>query len=757
MAAAPLQIFEERQNCTLRVFCPNPSTVISTFETYLPDAVKTIHGEENPDQRAELSWNLPGYEYYAYLPKDRDFDGHLLGPLKHHTPRLIKRDQRWYVDDETRDLWRSLDINLTYTIDLIDNTLYHHLNHYEPPQAIRHGFTCGHRSKNGLNLSLNRSKHAFIHRLAYLSYLISLRYNWKEEPITSQPWRDKLEEKCRNSWIDSVWAAIRTQWETRNFIGVAVRPTETLIFVEWLRAAFRFGVPIWVSFPNRTAYNRLGATPSVMEVWIPEVGQVQIAMQFTTAGIQTTPPSGTPTDTLLESPTDPPPAPPLVPPPAPPLDPPQTNPGSISPPDVIPQNSRWYESWEVFFRKRDKAFQSRLEGASAQEKQRWEDRKANAAAFHPPGNSGALVYDWELCESGGFFRTLQTRQEAADSWEFYLRGAMVFDALENTWDHCEFKWSPAVESGPPDDLDSDDGHVMEPWYTEPDSPATLPDNNPPMLDFMYYRYGFLSTEPTSTVEIVLKLDPATAHRIIGLEAPSAGQELPHLNSFISSIIQGKIPPGHCDLCPTCPVDEGFTSAQKTSIFNTVFWSLLPKWDQVFTFVDSSNNLLLLVVHEPLSVLQMARAGFQPQLDAKLRYLLHNGCRFTMLYPHPRPSDPPRFCILAFPTRREGWKATVEDYRAYMSRLKTFFLERPHVVAAAFCRGGIAWRIAREVLGIEGSVEAVLGAYPDQGSTLNTSQGRHWFHEPDEGEWFYLIGGYEVWTGLWSLPHKAVLC
>jgi hypothetical protein len=118
-----------------------------------------------------------------------------------------------------------------------------------------------------------------------------------------------------------------------------------------------------------------------------------------------------------------------------------------------------------------------------------------------------------------------------------------------------------------------------------------------------------------------------------------------------------------------------------------------------------------------------------------------------LYPQTRPLDTTHFSILTFPIRPESWKANVEDYQTYTSRLKTFFLERPYLVAAAFSRGGIAWRIAREVLGIEMSVEAVLGTFPSEGSSVNTNRGVYWFHKVDEGEWFYLVGGYEVLTGL----------
>lgn len=70
-----------------------------------------------------------------------------------------------------------------------------------------------------------------------------------------------------------------------------------------------------------------------------------------------------------------------------------------------------------------------------------------------------------------------------------------------------------------------------------------------------------------------------------------------------------------------------------------------------------------------------------------------------------------------------------------------------MVAAALSKGGIAWQIAQEVLGMEGSIDTFLINLPDQCFPVNTSRGRYWVHAPDEGEWFYLVGGYEVLTGL----------
>jgi hypothetical protein len=224
-----------------------------------------------------------------------------------------------------------------------------------------------------------------------------------------------------------------------------------------------------------------------------------------------------------------------------------------------------------------------------------------------------------------------------------------------------------------------------------------------------------------------------------------------LNSFIASILHGRIPAGHSDLCLSSPPEEIFSSARKALVYDTAFCSHFPELsdDTVFTFInaDTTDDSRLLVVHNCLSVLEMVRAGTQMELKAQLQYLLLSGSRFTLLYPKTRPLINPHFNILTFPVREEPWKPTAEDFRDYLSRLKTFFLERPYMVAAAFSRGGIAWRIAQEVLGLEESIDTLLVTFPDLCSPIGTSRGQYWAHKPDEGEWYYLVGGYEVLTGM----------
>lgn len=411
-----LQSFLDRNKVTLRVFCPSSAAVVTTFEDELPagDSIHQISSDPLPDLPAMLSWNKPGYDYYAFLPKNRSFDGHLLTPLKHHDPVFTQRDGRWYVDEKTRELWLSLDLGLTKSIDVIGRNLLVDLNHKEPSRATEYGFTRGHKSQANLRVSLMASKHAVIHRLAYLTYLIAYRYKWDTPELGDQPWWNEFVARCGPTWVDSVWDMVCRQWDTRNFVGVAVRPIQSS--VRWLQAALYFGVPIWVLFPQPGCYNGLDGG-FVMNKWQPTHEQVsntrtsQKVAQVVTLQPEPTPMPHTPANL----------------------------PSTLTPPTILPENGQWFESWQDFFRKRDGADAKHLEEASEEDRKVWDSRSTNAKTFKAPGKSGAKVYVWEECDSGGFFRILKTRHEVAEGWEFYYNEALVFNPRGNLWDYCPFR------------------------------------------------------------------------------------------------------------------------------------------------------------------------------------------------------------------------------------------------------------------------------------------------------------------------------
>ena len=744
---AHLESFPYRENASLRVFCPDFKTVVSSFETYLPDPhiVKKIPPGSQPHLPAVLSWLKAHHDYHAYLPKERLFDGHLLAPLKYHIPSRINNNGSWSADEETGQVWRSLDNKMTASIDVVGANMLVELEHFEPRKALSFGFTSQHKTERHLSLSLELSKNAIVHRLAYLTYLISLRYQW-DKHLVEQEWWLRLKRRCGDSWADGIWDIVYKQCTTRDFVGVVVGKVSTSL--RWLRPALRFGIPIWVLYPLKDCYNGLDGD-FVMRDWLPTEKQVAESRALLSRS--------TPAHIL---PQDPPqdledPHPVNLPQPA-------TSSTSVSPPTKLPLGTTWFENWKTYFDERDKGDAERRSTATETELQTWNSRAEHGKRFHQPGRTGAQVYVWESCETGGFLRVLQTRAEVGRDWESYEEEALIFNPRRNIWDYCIFMWEPAVVNGPPDDLEpeEDNAHVMEHWYIEPVQTATVLDDDPSAFDFLHRRYGFLLSEPTAPPINIPSYSSQTARRIVGLNPKDVTDPPQHLNSFIAAVIEGHIPEGHCDLSVCAPQRDLFPPSCRTRIFQSAFSSefrALSSRD-VFTLVDQTSTVLL-VAHDPLSILELVRAGVPTRLGAELEYFLLNGCRFTLLYPKTHPLVSPHWNILTFPIRDAAWIPTPQDFGTYMSRLRTFFLERPYMFAAALSRGGIAWRLAVEAVGFENADDTLLTTYPRDGSSsIRIRRGEFWFHEPDEGEWFYLVGGYEILTGLWFyLRSQSILC
>ena len=382
--------------------------------------------------------------------------------------------------------------------------------------------------------------------------------------------------RCTATWVDSVWDAIYQQWSARNFAGIVVGRVSSS--VRWLKPALAFGVPIWVWNPQSWCCDGLDGD-FVINQWRPTNEQIAETWEAERA-IHSANLS-----------------------PGPSLQP-------HHPTTTLPDDTRWYESWQAFFQERDEANASRLRDASEDKKAAWEVRTWEAQGFNPPGMRGARVFVWESCDSGGFYRTLQSRFKVARSWDFYFEEALVFNAQDNTWDYCPFLWEPAIRDGPPDGDDNDnDNDIMEHWYIKPAEPAPL--HAPSVVDFLHSRYGLLLGKPPSTQTPILPLNKAAAYRIVRLPPETTEAPPRYLPNFLSSIWTGHIPAGHCDLSPDSPHDEVFPRSRRAVIRDAMFQWYFPELsdDPVFVLTDTSHcSQILLAVHEPLSVLQLVHDG-----------------------------------------------------------------------------------------------------------------------------------------------------
>jgi len=405
---------------------------------------------------------------------------------------------------------------------------------------------------------------------------------------------------------------------------------------------------------------------------------------------------------------------------------------------------------QEFFRNRNEADRVAEEKATPSDKQQWENRQKGAKGYPQPGKKGPWVYTWSEVETGGYVRELVDRGDVGAVWEDYRRWNMIFHARSNVWDLCMMFDNPTNPSN--DDLDELDdaeeeiGEVMDQWFSTPKAPPSPPDTDLTELAFLYRRYGFLTTEPTTGGD-ALNWARETVRRIPGLAPMGDDNRLEHLANFNSATLQGRLPDGQSDFSEHSPDNERFPFSTPGLIDHITPVKVPDLGVGLYFLFEPSNYHVRFLIHNPLTVAELGRVQIQPEPAPVVDYLLCNGSQFTVLTSQTENVDADRLHILSFPAHPVGWIATAGDYNHYMSTLKLVLTDRPYVAAAALARGGIAWWITWEVLGL--NIDLVLNGptFTGMATPVQTLESTQWRHAVDEQEWYYLVGGYCILTGL----------
>ncbi|KAJ2935126.1 hypothetical protein H1R20_g1910, partial [Candolleomyces eurysporus] len=101
---------------------------------------------------------------------------------------------------------------------------------------------------------------------------------------------------------------------------------------------------------------------------------------------------------------------------------------------------------------------------------------------------------------------------------------------------------------------------------------------------------------------------------------------------------------------------------------------------------------------PITALLICRLPASYTETSIVYYLAQRGIPFRVLHPLPRIQKlPPKPVVHALPVRKWDHQFTREDYDSYVNQ-RTYLLGQPHM-QATLRRGGIAWRLAIEALGI----------------------------------------------------------
>jgi hypothetical protein len=690
--------------------------LVTSREDHIPQRFDRVSTDHEPLPTSSVpfpAFHLEGYEYHAFLPRHRE------GVLACHlficldNPRVVHDGGVVRLDIVTKNAWSMLERGLTWTIESLLRGVLLSLNDATPPPAEKYGYSRSHKTLKGLQHSLKLSKHAFLLRLAYLTFIYSLRSPSPDSAIP--PWVQDVTQRSHATWVDSLWEVICQQRSDRNFIGALVYPNGSS--VRWVKSAAAIGVPIWVLWREGHGgdYDSFDGA-FVLKPWAPShlfVGAAPPPATSTTESHDTLP---------LPSP----------------------------PTTALPPGSKFIADCQEFFQKRDAADRAAEANATLSEKQQWENRQNAAKGYHQPGKKGPRVYTWSQVETGGYVRELVDRGDVEAVWENHRRRHMFFNARSNVWDLCTMFNDPAADHSN-DDLDKLDdaeeeiGEAMDQWFPTPKAPPSPPDTDLTELAFLYRRYGFLTVEPTTRGDTP-KWQNKTTWRIPGLGPTGDDRRLDHLADFNFAILQRRLPDGHCDLSENSPDNELFPFSTPGLVDRIVPVKVPDLGDGRYFLFEPSDHRVKILVHDPLAVAEMGRAQVQPESAPVVDYLLRNGSRFTVLTSQTENMNADRLHILSFPVRPMGWIATAGDYHHYMSTLKLVLTDRPYVAAAALARGGIAWRITREVLGLD--IDLVLNGptFTGMATSVQVLNSTQWHHSVDEQEWYYLVGGYCVLTG-----------
>lgn len=143
-----------------------------------------------------------------------------------------------------------------------------------------------------------------------------------------------------------------------------------------------------------------------------------------------------------------------------------------------------------------------------------------------------------------------------------------------------------------------------------------------------------------------------------------------------------------------PEEEGFPSRSPNSVLHVVSSGK----QYIATIHDGTTRPWKLSIEDPLTLLQIEREGWHLQADSLIWNLIQKGLPFKILYPTCQENT--TFYSHQGPViHPPGKRPTHIDYLSYNLDVADFFRHYPHAHVAALCSGGIAWRIAIDVLPI----------------------------------------------------------
>ncbi|KAF7346867.1 hypothetical protein MSAN_01826100 [Mycena sanguinolenta] len=390
------------------------------------------------------------------------------------------------------------------------------------------------------------------------------------------------------------------------------------------------------------------------------------------------------------------------------------------------------ETISSFLARRKSAREKAMANENGEQKQRREQREANASTGAVPGKK-ARVYVWEL-RDGHYIRTAAGRDNYEDVWETYPESQRMYDSTTNEWDVCEtFGTNEDEEDLRPytvidfDTEDDDQPLTMGPDTMQNENPLNLltpvaslapvlpaadtdvdlPPSSPPTEtaeQLAELRFGcYFPGMPVVVSGLLLPRDNVAA-KVLGdknIPLPVQGKRDTFL-TFLAQCREFKTPRDidsiHVDFHdPGSALNQSWeVDVQRVSCI-TDGASLKGGLRYVICETDNPGALCL-VLESATTVLEVIRRKWGRTVDQVAQHLLSRGMPFHFGLPSepmvlvPAPSSRLSYSGLGY--RSQDYQPDVWDYRSYLERRRQLLRSSRGLVALR--SGGIIARIAREV-------------------------------------------------------------
>jgi hypothetical protein len=754
-----------------------------------------------PRQARRLALPMKEYVWLGFVPTTVRFEGNLFQRLA--TMPIQYSDGGWHLASEVQARWARLENNLRHCISVLDTAsrMLVPMGSVDPPPPSTFGYLRSHKHKYQAERCALTSRDAFVTLMAQCSFSIAYLAKTTDDLLyLSTRWTRILTENgVHNVWVESLRNSPVGDFSKDNprvgmVINVALCP-----FIAHVPAFIRAGIPLWFYWGEDGCPLATVADNSQIAKYCPTSSQLSDARvaqslpsesspdhheSFLSKSYRTAAEEWADHPAWSDHPLPPWPDSPLpltsrlLPSDAPPLPTSVPRRESNSPPSDFPEPERYSrqrrgETWRQFFARAAVDHAKREQNESPADRASRLQRVQAQEHCLAPGRRGPVVFIW-MDVDGFRIRTRANRGEVDQWWDTYGNSQKIYNAFRNEWDVCtEFDPDSTIDNEFDDD--DDDGMWPEERPQTPAAPPQYPPSSPcppsykddliavfdhevahagtdniNLLRWAYSRFGFVcATSGTSyrRLEAVpppwINICQAMAYDLPQNDVPSAIQA--PLSDFVSTLLNDGHVPG---LLWDLNVGSAHFLGNKTRVIR-----VSPRHidKQVLFFLEhihSNHHPFQLAVPDAATALQCLRESWGPHVEDIIRQLLRLGIPFTTRVPGPLPdgevSSSREPVVLGY--REVGYRPDSVDYAEYET-IRRAFCESEQHSRAALLKGGIVWRLVKEILSPGDVLTGPTADVCYHGHALTCPNNQIlWDDDLSEDELDMICGVYKIFTG-----------